>query len=216
NQKFHLDSTYTNANGDLFTPTLFKYFVSNIRLIRSDNTEYAIDDSYDNSYFLVNQDDEESMTLDMDTLSAGNYKAIKFLLGVDSTHNVSGAQSGALAPTNGMFWDWNTGYIFLKLEGSSPVIPTPAQTFTYHIGGFAAPNNNLKEIYLEFDGDNLPLANNTHPELHLVIDVLEILKNPTTINMATFPTGIMSANANAAIIANNYADMFTYDHIHAD
>src|SRR6187399_1368118 len=71
NQKFHLDSTYTNANGDLFTPTLFKYFVSNIRLIRSDNTEYAID----NSYFVVNQDDEESMTLEMDTLNAGNYKA---------------------------------------------------------------------------------------------------------------------------------------------
>ena len=104
----------------------------------------------------------------------------------------------------------------MKLEGSSPVIPTTAHTFTYHIGGFTTPNNNLKEIYLEFDGDILPLANNTHPELHLVIDALEILKGPTTINMATFPNSIMMPGANAATLANNYADMFTYDHIHAD
>jgi|SRR5688572_5796036 len=211
-QKLYLDSTYTNENGDLFTPTLFKYYVSNIRLVRMDDTEYTIGDTY----FLVNQDSESSMTLEMKNLNVGNYKAIKFLLGVDSARNVSGAQTGALDPVKGMFWDWNTGYIFMKLEGTSPVIPTTAQTFTYHIGGFATPNNNLKEIHLEFDGDILPLENNTHPELHLVVDALEILKSPSTINMATFPNSIMMPGVNATILANNYADMFRYDHMHID
>jgi len=212
NQKFYLDSTYTTENGDAFTATLFKYYVSNIRLVKGDNTEIAVDDTY----FLINQDDETSFEVELENLPAGDFKGIKFLVGVDSSRNVSGAQEGALDPVNGMFWDWNTGYIFLKLEGSSPVIPTGSQTFTWHIGGFASPNNNGKEIYLEFDGDNLPLANNTHPELHLVLNVLEIFKTSTTIDLATFPTMIMSANANAAILANNYSDMFRYDHIHAD
>jgi hypothetical protein len=115
-----------------------------------------------------------------------------------------------------MFWDWNSGYIFLKLEGTSPAIPTPAQTFTYHIGGFAAPTLNNKEVTLEFDGDQLVLANNKHPELHLVVDMLEIFKTPATIDLETFANNIMMPNANAEMIANNYADMFRYDHIHAD
>jgi hypothetical protein len=212
NQKFYIDSTYTTENGDVFTASLFKYYVTNIRLVRSDNTEYAIE----NSYFLVDQDDETSMMLEMDSLTAGDFKGIKFLLGVDSAHNVSGAQEGALDPVNGMFWNWNSGYIFMKLEGSSPVIPTPAQTFTYHIGGFASPTNNLKDVYIEFDGDILPLANNTHPELHMVVNVLEIFKSPTVIDLATFQSTIMSPAGNAAIVANNYADMVKYDHIHAD
>ncbi len=211
-QKFYLDSTYTNANGDEFTPDLFKYYISNIRLIRNDNSEYAIPESY----FLVNHAAPGSMKIMIDSLAQGAFTSVKFLLGVDSTRNVSGAQTGALDPVNGMFWTWNTGYIFLKLEGTSPEIPTSAQTFTYHIGGFSGQNINYKQVTLDFDGDVLLLANNKNPELHIVVDVLEIFKNPTTIDMSTFSSTIMSPGPNATIIADNYADIFKYDHIHND
>ncbi len=209
-QKFYLDSTYINANGDNFTPDLFKYYISNIRLIRNDNSEYVIPESY----FLVNHEATASMKLIIDSLAPGTFKSIKFLLGVDSTRNVSGAQTGALDPVNGMFWTWNTGYIFLKLEGTSPVIPTSAQTFTYHIGGFSGQNKNYKQVTLDFDGDVLLLANNKNPEVHIVVDVLEIFKNPTTIDMATFSNTVMSSGPNATILADNYSDMFRYSHIH--
>ena len=212
-QKFYFDSTYTTANGDVFTADIFKYYVSNIRLVRPDNSEFAIPESY----FLVDHDNAATMQLHMDSLTAtGSFKSIKFILGVDSTRNVSGAQEGALDPANGMFWTWNTGYIFFKLEGASAVIPTPAQTFTYHIGGFSGANVNYKEISLDFDGDILPLANNTNPELHLVVDVLELFKNPNTIDLATFPSSVTMPNPSATMLANNYADLFRYDHIHND
>ena len=86
-----------------------------------------------NTYFLVNQDEEASMAIEMDSLPLGLYKSIKFMIGVDSTRNVSGSQTGALDPANGMFWTWNSGYIFLKMEGTSPVIPNTGHNFTFHI-----------------------------------------------------------------------------------
>ncbi len=211
-QKFYFDSSYTTADGDVITADLFKYYVSNIRLVRNDNSEYVIPETY----FLVNHEDATTMQLKMDSLESGSYKGIKFILGIDSARNVSGAQEGALDPVNGMFWTWNTGYIFFKLEGASAVIPTPAQTFTYHVGGFSGANVNYKEISLDFDGDILPLANNTNPELHLVVDVLELFKNPTTIDLATFASSVTMPNPSATTLANNYADMFRYDHIHND
>jgi hypothetical protein len=210
--QLQLNTEYVNEMGDPFTPTLFKYYFTNIRLIRTDNSEYKIP----GSYFLVNHSDPASRVLEMDSLMAGSYKAIKFMIGVDSLHNVSGAQSGALDPVNGMFWDWNSGYIFLKLEGTSPAIPTSAQTFTYHIGGFAAPNSNIREVTLTFGGETMTLANSKHPELHLVVDVLEIFKTPSTIDLATFSSNVVMPNMNATTIANNYADMFSFDHLHND
>jgi hypothetical protein len=211
-QKFYFDSAYTTADGDIFTADLFKYYVSNVRLVRTDNSEYAIPETY----FLVNHADMTTMQLQMDSLATGSFKGIKFILGVDSARNVSGAQTGALDPVNGMFWTWNTGYIFFKLEGASAVIPTPAQTFTYHIGGFSGANVNYKEISLDFDGDILPLANNTNPELHIVVDVLELFKNPSTIDLETFSSSVVMPNPSATTLANNYVDMFKYDHIHND
>lgn len=212
NTKFYLDSTYVTANGDSFTPSLFKYYISNIRLIGINDAEYKVPDSY----FLVDQEDAESREIHLSSLPAGVFKSIKFIIGVDSTRNVSGAQTGALDPINGMFWTWNSGYIFLKLEGTSPAITSMGNSFTYHIGGFQGANVNYKEVELSFDGDQLILTNNTNPELHLVTNVLELFTTPTTINLATFSTMVHMPNADANILANNYSNMIKYDHIHAE
>jgi hypothetical protein len=211
NKQFHLDSTYTTSNGDQFTPSMFKYYISNIRLVKSDNTEYAVPESY----FLVNQEDEDSKMLVMENLAEGDFTKIRFMIGVDSTRNCSGAQTGALDPVNGMFWSWNTGYIFVKLEGTSPSIASPGE-FRYHVGGFKGGNNNIKEIELDFNGETLVMEKGGHPEIHLVLDVLEIFDTPTQINMATFPASVMMPNADAQTLANNYADMIVFDHIHAE
>lgn len=50
NKKFYLDSTYTTENGDVFTASLFKYYISNIRLVKTDPIV-----TIPNTYFLVNQ-----------------------------------------------------------------------------------------------------------------------------------------------------------------
>ncbi len=210
--KFYLDSGYTTANGDVFMASMLKYYISNIRLITQNNQEYKIP----NSYFLVDRSKNESMELHMDSLVAGSFKSIKFMIGVDSLRNVSGAQSGALDPINGMFWDWNIGYIHLKMEGVSPSVPSAGNEFNYHIGGFQGAYKNNREVELSFMGDQLVLANGTNPELHITVNVLEIFTNPHTIDLATFSSNVQMPNTSANMIADNYSDMFNYSHIHAD
>lgn len=210
NQKFYFDSTYTTGNGDQITADIFKYYISNITLVGINNQEYKVPESY----FLVDHSKQESLRLKLSELPAGSFKSIKFMIGVDSTRCVSGAQTGALDPVNGMFWTWNTGYIFLKLEGTSPAIPS--NDFIYHIGGFKGSNVNNKVVELSFDGDILTLQNNTNPEVHLVVDILEIFENPNTIDLSSFANSVTIPNASANMIAENYVNMIRYDHIHAD
>jgi hypothetical protein len=119
NQKFYLDSTYTTANGDEITASMFKYYVSNIEFVKTDNSVVTIEDTY----YLVDASDESTWEIDFDSLEQVNLKQFVYHW-IDSTRNCSGAQTGALDPANGMFWSWNSGYIFVKLEGTSPSIPT--------------------------------------------------------------------------------------------
>ena len=52
-------------------------------------------------------------------------------------------------------------------------------------------------------------------EIHLLVDVLEIFKNPYNWSIANH-TSVTTSNAIADSIATNYADMFSFDHIHND
>ena len=45
-----------------------------------------------------------------------------------------------------MFWTWNSGYIFFKLEGSSPASTADRQRIEHHIGGYAGPNKAMRNI----------------------------------------------------------------------
>lgn len=204
NRKFWFDTTYTTAAGENFTASMFKYYVSNIRLVDANGGEYALPESY----YLIDHADNASKIIELSNLNAGTFTGIRFILGVDSARNCSGAQTGALDPINGMFWTWNTGYIFMKLEGNCP-----QGFFEYHIGGYKGANVNFREITLDFNGDELILAQNKKPELHLVTDVLEIFKNPNSISFNTAQVVTMPG-ANASAIADNYEDMIRYDHLH--
>lgn len=65
-----------------------------------------------------------------------NIQGLSFQLGVDSLTNDAGVHGGALDPTKGMYWAWQTGYINMKLEGFSAQCPEAKGGFTYHFGGF--------------------------------------------------------------------------------
>lgn len=196
-----LDSvTYHNALHQPFTVTKFKYYISNITLINKQGKNYVTKQS-----FLIDEENATSKQLVLKNIPTANYNAIEFLLGVDSLHNCSGAQSGALDPTNGMFWAWNTGYIFLKLEGQSSVSPLPKNVFEYHIGGYKQPTNCIRKIRLTLPE---PITHFKKPSsLAIKVDVAEILKIPTDIDFSMLPS-VTDFN-NAKTIATNYVDMFS-------
>lgn len=203
------NKTYVTANGDSIKISTFKYYISNITLTKTDNSTYSVPESY----YLVNHNTSSTVSFTLNNIPVGQYKSINMLIGVDSARNVSGAQTGALDPANGMFWSWSTGYIMLKLEGTSPQSGSATKTFAYHIGGFSRINSVLKWISPSFNSATANVSSSTTPEIHFKTDISEIFKTPNTINLAT-TFNVTMPGMNAKKIADNYADMITVEHIH--
>lgn len=203
-------TNYVNASGETFSVTNFRYYVSNIKMIKDDGTKYSVP----NSYFLIDANDTNSLIAELSDIPGGKYTGIEYMIGVDSARNVSGSQTGALDPVNGMFWSWNQGYIFMKLEGNSSVATN--NSYQFHIGGFTGNNNTLRNVTIDFSPSVLIVdGGKREAEIHILTDVLEIFKNPTNWTIAGHSTVTMPG-VNANTIATNYADMFSFDHIHND
>ncbi len=143
--------------------TMLKYYVSNVELTNEDGTVWKAPESY----YLVDLSQPLTTQLELTNVPAGHYTGMSFLLGVDSVRNVSGAQTGALDATNGMFWSWNSGYIFLKAEGTSP--ESSNGNFSYHLGGFSGANNATQKINLMFDAHAV-VEEGAAPVAHLSVN----------------------------------------------
>lgn len=195
--------TYTNPTGESYTISKFKYYITNIEV--SNGSAKAAEKE---SYHLIDQSIASSQSFNIN-IGVNNYTTLSFLLGVDSTRNVSGAQTGALDPLNDMFWTWNSGYIMAKMEGNSPVSTQPLNKVEYHIGGFSGPNNVLKKITLTMPaGKTLDIREGKTSEIKISADFARWWQNPNTITIATLPV-CTTPGAQAKQIADNYANMFT-------
>ena len=209
--------SYSTPSGDQFKITTFRQYISNIKLTKADGTQYVLPESY----YLLDAAVSTSKNLELKDIPVDDYTGITFTVGVDSTRNVSGAQTGALDPNNGMFWTWNSGYIYTKLEGTSPQAPHPAGTteggLVFHIGGFKSPNNTIRTVSPAFPGGTRLLIRPDHaPEIHLSVDVLKMFTGSTTVRFATLSNTM--GGVNSVLVANNYAQggMFSVEHIHAN
>jgi hypothetical protein len=219
-----LGTEYTNAAGEKLKFTTFDYYVSNIVLVKSDGTEYVV--PKDDSYFLLKHDEPDSREIKLTNVPAGDYTGLKFVIGVDSAKSVSpiGERTGVLDPAgaaSGMYWSWNAGYIFVKVEGTSPAAPVDPGSgeniFQYHtglFGGYDSPTlNNLKNVSMTVPDEAAKVRQGEEaPHFHLFVDVLEMFKSPTVISVATNPTS--HAGPFSKTVADNYADMFLIDHVH--
>ncbi|MEO6136953.1 MAG: MbnP family protein [Ginsengibacter sp.] len=196
------DSSYVNPFGEEFTINKFRYYVSNLAL-KGHGKNFL----RSNDFYLIDEKNPESQEIELE-VPTGKYLSINFLLGVDSLHNVSGAQSGALDPINDMFWTWNTGYVMAKLEGNSPSSTIVNHKYEFHIGGFSGKYNVLKNIELKFPGKPFILKNKMSVEIVVEADINTWWQNPTDIKIADRPA-INSPGIHALEISNNYAKMFT-------
>lgn len=197
NQALVLDDSLQNGHGEKLVVRRFKYYISNLVLIDQEGNRQA----YPDTYYLVNEAEPSSKRIVLPNANK-NYSAIEFLLGVDSARNCSGIQTGVLDPMQGMFWTWNTGYVFAKLEGASPSSSLPAHAFTYHIGGFRTGESVLKTIRLTIPGKALP------KDLQVKVDINAWFSGTNTLLIADRPV-CHSPGALAMKFAANYAHMFS-------
>jgi len=217
-----LDSTrYTNAAGEDFTVSKLNYFISNIKLIKIDGSVFTV--PQDSSYFLIREANAASQKLVIREVLTGEYTGIEFTVGVDSVRSVSDVskRQGILdkdtGPTNeeAMYWDWNPGYIFLKMEGSSDSATTANGKYYYHIGGFGGWNertlNNLKTIKMNFPGQKAIVTTSIISNVLIQADILKIFNGPTQLSIKENP-GVMFTEYSKNI-ADNYAGMFSVKEI---
>ena len=202
NELLKLDSThYKNKLNQDYTISKFKYYVGKFIFKNSTGKDYVSE-----NYFLINEEEPLSKQIELSNIPFGTYNAIEFIIGIDSLHNCSGAQSGALDPINGMFWAWNTGYIFLKLEGNSNSSPSPSGILEYHIGGYKQPTNCIRPIKINLTENPLRVTPKTNI-IELKTDASELLKTPTDIDFSLIP--VVSDSKNAELMADNYKNMFS-------
>lgn len=201
--------TYTNQAGNTYNITMAKYYISNIKLTKTDNSVFV----ENNSYHLVDLSDSLLSLVKLSGVPYGNYKSIEFMIGVDSVRNVSGAQTGALDPALGMFWTWSSGYIMAKMEGTSPQSTAVGNKLEFHIGGFSGANNVLKTVSPSFGLDTAKVSSTITPTIHFSSNFAEWFASPNVIDFSTINT-ITMPGTNAKKVADNYADMFTVKYIH--
>ena len=193
--------TYINENLDTFSVSLFKYYISNIKLKRDDGYEFVEPESYR----LIKQNDSTSLSFSIPNVPLGNYISMEFIIGVDSLRNCSGAQTGALDPIHDMFWDWAQGYIFAKMEGSCNA--SPFGNFFQHIGGFTGQWNTIVKSSPSFGTNLIQVVSDKVPKVMMKTDILEWFKNPSTIDLAGYSSVAIGKKAHE--IALNYADMIS-------
>ncbi len=203
-----LGVNYKNQNADTFKLLSFMYYISNIVVTKSDNSTFT----EPNSYHLIDQSSPQSSLITLKNVPAGSYKSISFMIGVDSDKNTSGANTGDLDPSYGMYWPW-IGYIMLKFEATSPQSGDLAKGVYYHIGGYKGANSALRSFNINFSATTANVSTSNTPKIRLQSDVLELFKNPTQVSFNTM-YDVTSVNATSKTIADNYADMIRFKRVY--
>lgn len=218
-----LDSgIYYNHSKEDIIVTKFDYYISNIKLSMKDGRDYVV--PQDSSYFLIREDNQSSQLVTLNSIPIGDYDGIEFMIGIDSLRNTmnEAKRTGVLDPggfesENEMYWAWNSGYIFVKVEGISTFGNPTNNKFYYHIGLFGGYSsstvNNTRIVKLKFGNDAVRPAKNNTSEILILTDVLKFFDGTGTNLSISSENAIMAAPVHWALtakIADNYQQMFSY------
>lgn len=202
---FYMNQDLTHpGNNETMNFQILQYYISGVQLKKEDGTWWSEEESY---HLITATEANTAPSIEIDA-PIGNYTGVKYRIGVDSTRNVSGAQTGALSPSNGMFWSWNTGYIFVKAEGTSA--DAPNGTFKYHLGGFQGENNAIRYNEHDLVGQNLTLEANGAHSIHFYVNAAKFwhggisLQDMHTVHMP---------GANAITLVDNFKNAFVVNQV---
>ena len=139
-----LYKTYISENKDSVQISQFKFYISELQITFNDNSVFKNKEKYT----LIDIENPKSMQLPICKKNGKVVTKILFNIGIDSTASVSGALSGDLDPTSGMYWAWQSGYINMKIEGKSTSCKTRKNQFQFHVGGYKNPFYAIRKIDL--------------------------------------------------------------------
>lgn len=216
-------ATAPTSQNEVLKISSIKYIVSNIVLTKTDGTIFVYPKSQ--SYFIVNQEIESSLVLNLDMIPAGDYKSIKFGIGVDEPQYNLGQTSNVnlwmMAQNAGMTMNgsWISGFKFVAFEGAftSPTVSSET-SFMIHTGK-TSTNYNYSEVVLELPTNALVRTNIT-PQIHLSTDLSQIIDGNNKIDLSNNAVSgigiIINSGINVSKISANVSEMFSVEHVHND
>jgi hypothetical protein len=186
------DKSYVNKALDTFTISNFVHYLSNVTVTNAQNEKYNLA-----NYNLSYAEYPNTNTIELKGLKMDNWKNMSFLLGVDTVRNHTGAQTGDLSPSKSMYWNWNTGYIFVRFKGKL----SNGNNIGLDVGG----DDNLVAQSFDLSSYNLNKSNVT---ITLEMDLNEMFENPQTYDFKVDATSIhTNTQPEAAKIKANMVDI---------
>lgn len=174
---------YSSLGGDTFTINNLKHYLSNITLTKMGGEKINL-----GNYHLLDAQYAPSTIFTLNNVPAGHYTGVEIALGVDSVRNYAGIQEGALDPSWGMFWTWNTGYIFFRINGNT----TKGSSYAYDVGG----SEHLVRIGMDLTSYKVK---SVQPKMGFMMEVNELFQNPDTINFER-DGALVHSNTDAPIL----------------
>jgi uncharacterized repeat protein (TIGR04052 family) len=146
-ETFSCERTFAlGTPGTTYTPEDFRLYVSNVRLVSESGAEVPVqlsDDGawqrdgaalldFENRANACSNGTAETNTRLVGSVPAGRYHTLRFTVGLPPAQNHQDA-TAAPPPFNSsaMFWGWQAGYKFIKIDGSTPGLPAG---HNFHLG----------------------------------------------------------------------------------
>jgi hypothetical protein len=215
-EPFALGRTMTSQGGVQYRLGGLKFFVSQPWLVteEGDTVHPKLLDSalHPWNYNLMIVDYERPSTLALKLLARpATYRQFGFTIGVpvvgddgDSlNHGDASLRQAPLDVDNGMYWSWNPGYIFLKVEGGSLVDGAWQQLF-YHVG------NDDKRMPIFLDGLSVKADTSDTCTATLRVNVNRLFVNIFGQNVPNIGGSLADRTANSGSVAMAVAKNVTF------
>jgi hypothetical protein len=196
------NTIYSDGAGKDFFFNRLKFYISEVRLVRTDNTEVDVEDV---AYFDYADNNWKSFSVEA---PSGEYKGIKFNVGLNPAQNATNPDdfkaSDPLGPKDDMFWEW-LKHRFINLEGKADVSGgsfVNGVGLVYHVGRDTCYRS------VSLSNGNFIIPDEGKKSINLNLDLLKVFKEqPAPIDMFLKP-GTQSED-NDLSIAIQFADQFS-------
>lgn len=196
---------YTKDDGEIMRFSNWGMILSKTSLIKTDGSEVMLGDGY----LYINFTTDRTRFV-FDKAPAGDYKGIKFTLGLDSATNhgdptIWAADHPLNGNLSGLHWGWAGGYIFQALDGNwKKDANALAKGFSFHTATMSMVRNFTMNYNFSIEANKQKTAN-------IEFKADEYFKTPNTISLANGAVSHSAGGAEVSLmnkILENAADVY--------
>jgi hypothetical protein len=210
---------YTNAAGNVYQINEIQYFISDIKLKKTDGSEVVITE--DNGIHYVDTDIPSTQQWGVaQNIPSGDYSSISFTFGINQVKNQSNMFLNP--PENNMFWPeyLGGGYHYMKLNGEWIDTAATARLFNFHLGigqiyaGGVIVVDSITGFVQNYFEVNLPASSFTitkdaTKEVEIVMNIESWFDTPHVWDFNYWGTNIMQNQAAMQTAKENGYDVFS-------